>query len=250
MPANLAARLRTPLSLAAAALGVLGAAGCAPTYHDYNAFLPETRPVVTATEYRVEPPDSITLYSKRVREVNNLVQTVRPDGMVVLPLLGEVYVADKTCEEIAADMTRLASAYYEDADISVRVSTFASKKIFVFGEVGQPGPYPYHGANTVLATLAKAQPNRLADPTRIAVLRPSDDGELIRRMTIDLDEMVKRGDTSLDAVLEEGDIIWVPPNPLARVGLAIGQILLPIQPAAQTVSGSETIAGADLTYGN
>jgi hypothetical protein len=102
----------------------------------------------------------------------------------------------------------------------------------------------------VLTTLAEAQPTRLADPSRIAVLRPNKDGELIRRMTINLDDMVKRGDTSLDALLEEGDIIWIPPNPLAKVGLALQQLLLPIQPAASTVSGTDTVLNTDLNRSN
>lgn len=246
MPTRMAWRLKVLLTATAAATVLLAANGCAPQYHDYQAFIQTPRPIVTATEYRVAPPDALTIYSKRVREIHNNAQTIRPDGMVVLPLLGEVFVAGMTCEEISEDLTELAATFYEDADVTVRVSSFASKKIFVFGEVGRPGPYAYDGTNRVLTTLAQAQPSRLADPSRIAVLRPNEDGELIRRMTINLDDMVKRGDTSLDAVLEEGDIIWVPPNPLAKVGLAFQQLLLPIQPAASTVSGSNTVINADL----
>lgn len=241
--------IRWSWAAAASAVVVLAAAGCAPTYHDYGAFVKKPRPVVTATEYCIEPPDAITIYSKRVREVSGQVQTVRPDGIVTLPLLGDFYVAGKTCDEVSRELQAKAAEYYEDADVTVRVSTFASKKVFVFGEVSRPGPYAYHGANTVLDTLAQAQPSRLADPARIAILRPNAEGELIRRMTINLDDMVQRGDTSLDAVLEEGDIVWVPPNPLAKVGLAFGQLLLPVQPAASTVSGTQTLTGAPTGYG-
>ena len=54
-------------------------------------------------------------------------------------------------------------------------------------------------------------------------------------MTINLDKMVKEGDTALDAVLEEGDIVYVPANALASIGLALQQLLLHLQPAAQTI---------------
>ena len=47
--------------------------------------------------------------------------------------------------------------------------------------------------------------------------------------------------TALNAVLEEGDIIYVPANPLAAVGLALQQVLLPIQPAASVVKGPTDI---------
>jgi polysaccharide export outer membrane protein len=201
--------------------------------------------MVTATEYRLAPPDVIRLTSKRVRELHGHVETIRPDGKITLPLVGSVYVTGKTPEQASAEIQTLAQEYYEDADVSLRVEVFRSKKIFVFGEVGMVGAYPYDGTNTVLRTLASAQPTRLADPQRIQVMRPNGKGQMVARMTINLNKMIKEGDTSLDAVLEEGDIIYVPANPLASAGLAMQQLLLPLQPAAQTVQAPADIA----TYG-
>jgi polysaccharide biosynthesis/export protein len=215
--------------------------GCGKTYTDYSSFIAEPRPVVTATDYRMSPPDTVQIYSKRVREIHRHTEAISPDGKLTLPLLGRVFVAGKTTEEVTAELKLLAQEYYEDADVSVRVVSYASKKIFVFGEVSKPGPYPYNGANTVLATLATAQPTRLANPTKIQVLRPNADGELVRRMTVDLNKMVKQGDTLLDAVLEEGDIIYVPPTALASVALGFQQLLLPFQPIASTVAGPAQI---------
>jgi protein involved in polysaccharide export with SLBB domain len=224
-----------PAALWALTVVVL-AGGCQKTYTDYSAFISEPRPLVTLTEYRMAPPDSVLITSKRVRELNGHSETIRPDGKLTLPLLGSVFVAGMTMEEVSAELEEMAKDFYEDADVSVRVIGFRSKKIYVFGEVGTVGPYPYNGANTVLGTLATAQPSRLADPARIHILRPNKDGELVKRMTINLNKMVKEGDIALDAVLEEGDIIFVPPNPLAAIGLALQQLLLPLQPAAQTVA--------------
>ncbi|MEE9211261.1 MAG: polysaccharide biosynthesis/export family protein [Phycisphaeraceae bacterium] len=215
------------------------------TYTDYSAFIREPRPLVTAAQYRMEPPDVIAINSKRVREVNGHREMIRPDGKITLPLLGTIFVAGQTPEQVSAHLQELARDYYEDAEVSLRVIEFRSKKIYVFGEVAVAGPYPYNGANTVLATMARAQPTRLADPQKIHILRPNADGELIRRMTVDLNRMVKEGDTTLDAVLEEGDIIYVPANGLAVVGLAIQQLLLPLTPAARTVQNPGEI-DADL----
>lgn len=233
----------TWICLAILAIGtvvVLLTGGCA-TYTDYDAFVQEPRPIVTATEYRMAPPDGVLVTSKRVREINGHREVIRPDGKLTLPLLGSVFVAGKTCEEVSAELERMARDFYEDADVSVRVVSFQSKRIYVFGEVSRPGPYNYNGTNTVLDTMATAQPTRLADPQRIQVLRPSPDGKLIRRMTVSLDDMVKNGETELNAVLEEGDIIYVPANGFAAVGLAFQQLLLPLQPAAATVQAPTNI---------
>ncbi|MCC6681835.1 MAG: polysaccharide biosynthesis/export family protein [Phycisphaeraceae bacterium] len=221
---------------------LLTTGGCAQKYTDYSSFVRNPQPLVTATEYRMAPPDTVLVMSSRVREINGQQQQVRPDGMISLPLLGTSFAAGKTCEELAEELRVAATDYYEDADVTVRVVGFNSKKIFVFGEVDTAGPYPYTGTNTILGTLARAQPNRLADVSRVQVLRPNKDGELIRRMTINLDDMVKRGDTGLDSVLEEGDIIYVPPTAMASLGLAFQQLLLPLQPAASTVNAPVNMA--------
>jgi len=249
---HLANRPIWPVILAGAIL-LLFMMGCAPKYRDYDAFITEPRPLVTSTEYRLAPPDVITIRSMRVREIHGQNERIRPDGKITLPLIGSVFVAGMTPEEVGELLTALAQEFYEDADVNVHVRVFASKQIFVFGEVGSPGPYPYHGRNTILEMMSHAQPTRLADPSRVQILRPSADGEVRRRMTVNLDEMVKRGDTSLDAVLEEGDIIYVPPNPLAAVGLGFQQLLLPLQPAAATVKGPAQIersATGTASYGS
>lgn len=219
----------------------VAAGGCAPTYTDYSAFVREPKPMVTSKDYVLAPPDNVVVYSKRVREINGHREQIRPDGRITLPLLGDVFVVGKTCEQISAELAVLAQEYYEDADVTVWVTAFNSQKVFVFGEVAAPGPYSYNGGNTVMSTLSRAQPTRLSDPSKITVLRPNSDGDLRKRMTIDMDKMVKEGDTTLDVVLEEGDVIYVPPNPLAAVGLAFQQLLLPIQPAASTVKGPTEI---------
>lgn len=239
--------------VAAAAFAALGLTGCQPTHTDYAAFVREPRPMVTALEYRLAPPDQIAISSQRVREINGHSSVISPAGKVHLPLLGSMIVAGLTVDEVAAELQARAGEYYQDADVSVRVTRFASKKLFVFGHVSSPGPYPFTGNNSILATLARAQPNKLADPTKIQVLRPSADGDIRKAMTVNLDHMIRTGDTTLDALLEEGDIIFVPPTPLASVGLGLQQLLLPIQPAASVVAGpgdiQEEVAGYR-SYGN
>lgn len=231
-------RYKARLCSALTALWLLG--GCT-YYTDYSAFISEPRPLVTLREYRMAPPDRIVIESERIREIDGHQEQIAPDGRITVPLIGSVFVAGRTTEEVAAELETRAKEFYEDADVTMRIAGYYSKKIYVFGEVAGAGPYAYDGANTVLETLARAQPSRLADPSRINILRPNKDGELIRRMTIDLDKMVKEGDIALDAVLEEGDIIYVPPNGLATIGLAFQQLLLPFQPITQTIQGPTDI---------
>ena len=219
-------------------IALLAAGGCARgPYTDYSAFLPESKPLVSASNYRIMPPDVVQIDAKQVREIHGHREQVRSDGHLTLPLLGSVYVAGKTPEQVSAELATMARQFYEDAEVTLRVASYNSQKVFVFGEVRSPGAYTYTGANTVLAMMAMAQPTRLADTSRIHIHRPDDNGGVTRRMTVDLDQMVQGGDISLNAVLDESDIIYVPPTGFASVGLALQQLLLPILPAAEVVGG-------------
>ena len=217
----------------------LQAAGC-QTYHDLSAFQFQQQGMAGAKPYRIAPPDQILVYSGVVSEISGYSVTVSPDGTVMLPLLGTVHVAGKTTEEIAAVLQERARQYYHDADVSVNVGRYRSKFVYVFGEVTTAGRFPYTGSNTVLEMLAAAQPTRAADRNRIQILRPTGDGDA-QRITVKLSELVKHGNTERNAVLEDGDIVFVPANGFAEVGYMIQNLLRPVSPAAATVQGTASI---------
>ncbi len=235
-------RVAVATALAGLALLTLGGCSSNPKFTDYHAFVEEPRRPASSETYRVGPPDVLEFKSARVREVQNYRETVSPDGFVNVPLLGRIEVAGRTIASIQAELEDRARFYYQDADVNVRVSTYASKRLFVFGQVTSPGAYFYNGSNTVLNTLAQAKPTTLADPSSVLIVRPDENGELRARMTINLDQMIRTGDTTLNAVLQEGDIIYVPPSGIAKVALTFQQLLLPLNPIAATVNGPATIA--------
>jgi len=235
---------RTAISAALACLALLLLGGCSsnPQYTDYHAFVSEPRLAAPDKPYLVGPPDLIEIRSARVRELQSYRQTVSPDGMLNIPLLGDIYVAGRTVNSIQDELEERASFYYQDADVNVRVAKFASKKLFVFGQVKAPGTYYYNGSNTVLNTLADAKPTELADPTAIMIVRPDENGDLRARMTINLDQMIRTGDMTLNSSLEDGDIIYVPPTGIAKVTLTFRQLLLPFSPISQTINGPANVA--------
>lgn len=235
---------RVALSSALAFLLLLLLSGCAgnPQYTDYHAFIQEPRAPASNAPYLVGPPDVLEFKSTRVRELTSYRETVSPDGYVNVPLLGRVYVAGRNVQSIQKELEERARFYYQDADVNVRVSRYASKKLFVFGQVTAPGAYFYNGSNTVLDMLAQAKPTDLADPASVLIVRPDENGELRARMTVNLDRMIRTGDTTLNAVLQEGDIVYVPPSGMGKVALAFRQILLPITPIRSAVGGPADIA--------
>jgi protein involved in polysaccharide export with SLBB domain len=218
--------------------------GCSsnPQFTDYHAFIEEPRMHASKQPYLIGPPDVLEFRSTRVREIGTHREVVSPDGFVNVPLLGRVYVAGRTVASLQQELEERASFFYQDADVNCRVSIYASKKIFVFGQVQSPGSYFYNGSNTVMNTLARAQPTVRADPSSIAIVRPDENGELRARMTINLDHMIKTGDTTLNAVLQEGDIIYVPPSGIGKATISFEQLLMPLQPLSSLINGPANIS--------
>ena len=236
----------------------IGVAGCY-NVDEVKAFLREPRSPVSGTEYRVLPPDMLQIRSRRVPEIADLMQQVRPDGKINLPLVGEIAVAGRTPTEIEADLKKAASEYYDEVDATVQIVAYNSQRFYVFGQVARAGPMPWTGHDTLLDALAQAQPTILAWPERIIVVRGTNptegghaatkpSGEYTRtgvhpvnknnschKLTINLMAMVSSGDMANNIMLMPNDVIYVQPNPLAAVGLAVQNLLFPIRPAAETV---------------
>jgi len=234
-------------SMMTLALG-LAQVGCVPTYTDYEVFMKQPRPIVGAKPYIIEPPDSVSIQAPAAPEINGFNASVRPDGYITVPLLGDVFAAGKTPRQLGAEIEEQILRYYQEVDVQVSVTGFNSKFIYLGGEL-RGGRQPYTGNDTVLDIVAGSVP-RTGWPSKLVILRPSEEEELIRRMTINFNDMIQKGELKYNAVLEEGDIVYLPINPLSFLGSVVAQFLQPIQPAIQAVSTPQRVTGQVQAVGN
>lgn len=234
----------------AATLATTALFGCAPKYQDLKAFVQAHEPEVAATEYRLQPPDVIAISSPTAPEVDGEIQQLRSDGKLSLKLLGEVHGANMTPRELASKLEELLGRYYVSPSVSVRVVSFESKKIYVFGQVSRPGTLPFTGRDSVLDVLAQAQPDPAAWGSQVKVIRPSATPKERREIVVDIDRMMQTGDLRENVLLQEGDIVYIPPSPLACVSLGMVRWLFPFQQAATAYSLPANFIGANEYYKN
>jgi len=197
-----------------------------------QAFLKPHQADVTAEKYVLQPPDEVELHCARVPEINMQRQRIRPDGKVGLEVLGEFQAAGKTPEELAAAIQQKASQLYAligDKPIEVRVIAYKSKVFYVLGQVYLPGPKLFSGRDSVMSAIADAQPNPMAWVERIQVIRPSGDATVRAQIfEINFDRMMAHGELSKNVLLQEGDVIYVPPTVLSAVAMKIEEIIRPV----------------------
>jgi len=200
---------------------------------DINRWMQELVLDVPPATYRVQAPDSIRVTATSIKELDKLQARIRPDGKVTLNLVGDVYVAGMTPAEIAEELSRKLEKFYnkESIVISVDVTEFKSKHYYVFGQVVSPGPKAFTGSDTLLKVVAEAMLNDDAWPEKVVLIRPNEDKNVRQKVTIDVKQMYETGKADQNYMLEEGDLVYVPPSPLAEFRMKTERLLAPIIPA-------------------
>lgn len=196
-----------------------------------NQWLAKRQTADLPVDYRVQSPDVLLIQAPRMAELKEERVTVRPDGKISLNLLGDVLVADMTPAEIARKLRQLALKYYEKnaAEVFVTVVEFKSKVVYVFGQVHDPGTKPFTGRDTLLDMLGQAGLNENAWPQKIVIVRPNDDPSIHQKVTVDVKTMWQTGDMKDNFMLEEGDVVYVPPSPLAQANTTFTRLLSPLR---------------------
>ncbi|MFQ6035217.1 MAG: polysaccharide biosynthesis/export family protein [Sedimentisphaerales bacterium] len=212
---------------------MVGLTGCFSSYPgDIEAFLRPRAVNVTAESYVLQPPDGIEIHCSKVPEIHLQRQQIRPDGKVSFEALGEIDAAGKTPTELTEMLKKKVAELYAlpgDNPIDVRVFAYMSKVYYVLGQVFRPGPKNYTGRDTLLSALAEAQPNPMAWEERVQVIRPSEDKKVRPKIfEVNFDRMSAHGDTSKNVLLQEGDIIYVPPTVFAAIAMKIEEVIRPI----------------------
>ena len=212
----------------------LGLAGCF-SYNpkDIKAFTMPQQVDVASERYVLEPPDEIEVHCTKAPEIHMQRQQIRPDGKVSYEAIGEILAAGKTPTQVADILREKIVELYKlsgNNPVDVRVVAFRSKRYYVLGEVATPGAQVYSGRDTVLSAIALAgSPTVLAWVERVQVIRPSPDKNARPKIfEVNFDRMSAHGDTTKNVMLEEGDIIYVPPTVLAAAAMKIEEFIRPI----------------------
>jgi polysaccharide export outer membrane protein len=188
---------------------------------------------LSTDQYLLCPPDEVEVHCTKAPEINMQRQQIRPDGKISFEAIGEIQAAGKTPAQVADVIRQKIVELYKlsgDNPVDVRVIAFRSKRYYVLGQVNNPGAQVYSGRDTVLGAIALAgSPTVLAWQERIQVIRPSHDENVKAKIfEINFDRMSAHGEGSKDVLLEEGDVIFVPPTVLAAAAMKIEEFIRPI----------------------
>jgi polysaccharide export outer membrane protein len=113
------------------------------------------QPPAAATNYTIGPSDVLQIIVWKEPELTRDV-TVRFDGKITVPLLGDLQAAGRTPAEVADSLTQGLKHFIDAPRVTVGIGQANSSRFYVVGLVIRSGEFPLAGHTTVLQGLALA----------------------------------------------------------------------------------------------
>jgi polysaccharide biosynthesis/export protein len=218
-------------------------------------------------DYRIGPEDLLEISVFEEEKLNKAVR-VSFQGNISLPLIGVLRVKDLTAGELEREIRELlAEKYLHDPHVSVFIKEYRSQRISVIGAVEKPGVLEVTGQKTILDALAMAgglsggQKEEAAGHL-LFLIRSASGEEAVpeakaeadstaKTFVIDLEDLLIKGDLTLNLPLIHGDVINVPVSGKVYVG---GEVRnpggFPLKGKKLTVGQAITLAGGLKTEAN
>lgn len=180
-------------------------------------------------EYKVGPDDvvDVSIFEWEANDQTKTLQLrVSETGVISLPSVGAIEVAGKSVQEIQKliEDAFVSGGVLQSPRVGVWVSEFRSRQISVIGAVNQPGSYAIHQNVSTLLDMLSLAGGPLENAGGVAyVIRAAEGGRANERIKIDLDELLEKGASSLNPVLGEGDVVYIPKAPLIYIYGAVKQ---------------------------
>jgi polysaccharide export outer membrane protein len=168
--------------------------------------VPTEQPPARDDAYRLGPEDVIDVFVWKEPDLSTTV-SVRPDGMISLPLTGDIDVRGRTSTELQLKVVERLRNYLADPVVTVIVKEVNSPKVSVLGEVQEPGVFTLRGRMTALDAIALAGGfTEFAKRDEVIILRDGPSGK--QRYRLDLKRVVS-SDRGIIQYVEPGDTIYV-----------------------------------------
>lgn len=166
--------------------------------------------VRSSQSYVLQPGDLVDI--KVYMEDNmNRVLRISGNGTVTFPLVGNIQIAGLSLEQAEQKLAQRLTSYIKQPQVSMLVKEYGNKTVYVLGQVSKPGSIqiPPEKELTVLEAITSVGGfTDVANTSKVRVLRVEDGKQ--KSMDVDVSQITKQGNKSLDITLQPGDVVFVP----------------------------------------
>ncbi|WP_270838078.1 polysaccharide biosynthesis/export family protein [Mitsuokella multacida] len=179
------------------------------------AAVPATSATPSSPDYLLRPGDQLSIVVTQQQELGNSSTnqtpfTVRPDGNVSFPLVGEIHAEGMTVASFTDAIADALSRYIVNPAVTVNITKLGTVRVYVFGEAKKPGAFELDKGHTVMDAIGAAEGfTRDTAKKKIFLIHQDEPKSLI---PVNLNNMLRTGDMSENYVMREGDILYLTRN--------------------------------------
>jgi polysaccharide export outer membrane protein len=156
-------------------------------------------------QYIIGPEDVLSIHVWREESLTKTVP-VRMDGKISLPLIDDIQAAGMTPLQLKGELSRKLKEYIDDPTVTVTVLEANSFKVYVAGEVKQPGVHILRSETTLVKLIVRVGGfTPFANQRKIIIITRENDVE--KRITANYNKIID-GDAP-DVVIRRGDTVIV-----------------------------------------
>lgn len=149
--------------------------------------------------------------------------TVRQDGFVSFPMIGDYYVARRTIQDVYEEIAEDYQAYIPGLKSSLYMREQTGTNVYVLGEVNEPGAYEIARPINVLQAVARAGGyTREGQTEHVVIFRR--DGDRLNAHRFDIKDMSTFGAQATNFYLRPEDILLIPRNKVASAAQLMREI--------------------------
>lgn len=162
-------------------------------------------------DYRIGPYDMLNIVVWHNPDLSSQIP-VRPDGRIMMPLIGDVVAAGKTPNDLAVVLRDKLKPFVNDPIVTVTPTQFVgpyARQIRIVGEAAQPRAIPFTSNMTLLdAMIAVGGLTKYADGDGAKIVRV--ERGVQQTYNVHLDSLIRDGDVSQNVTLQPGDVLIIP----------------------------------------
>ena len=141
---------------------------------------------------------------------------VTDSGELEVPYIGRYPAVNMSCKQLARQLKiELEKEYYYQATVIIAVDAMTKSrgKVYLVGPIRVPGPQDIPSDETFTLSKAILRAGGFsdeADKRNVKVTRKGISRGADQTFTVDVGEILQKGKTDKDLVLEPGDLVYVP----------------------------------------
>lgn len=176
-------------------------------------------------KYIIGPGDVLSLNVWGRPNVSDPEIIVGPDGVITVPRIGFINATGRTREDVAREIKEKLCRFYSYPEVILAVEAYNNNKAFVLGRVKHPGVVTFPGKGTLLEALSMAGGYSTEAEntylTKCSIIRGKD-----TIIWIDLNELLRNGNMSLNARIKNNDLIFIPESESELI-YVMGEVVSP-----------------------